>query len=82
MSISREARDARNWGLVKCGAEFFAPVEMMTLAEVKAELRSYQPAAAENVIAAEEHLARRQQLWRLLDALLKAAAPERTRREI
>ena len=45
------------------------PVEMMTAQEIRAELPTYQPGRAATVITAEEHLERRQALWRRLDEL-------------
>jgi hypothetical protein len=47
-------------------------VSRMTLAEIQAELRSYRPALAEDVILTAEHIERRALLWRRLDALVRS----------
>jgi hypothetical protein len=47
-------------------------VSRMTLAETQAELRSYRPALAENVVLTAEHIERRALLWRRLDALVRS----------
>jgi hypothetical protein len=46
------------------------PVSQMTLAEIQAELRWYQPRAAHEVNDTDEHKQRRVALWRRLDALM------------
>ena len=43
------------------------PVEITSLPQVRAELVTYQPHAADAVIVTDEHLERRQALWRRLD---------------
>jgi hypothetical protein len=50
-------------------------VEAMTLEAVQAELAAYQPATVAAVERSEAHLARRQDLWARLDALLGVRKP-------
>jgi hypothetical protein len=50
-------------------------IETMTLQELEAELRSYEPATAAAVAHGEEHRERRARLWRRLDELSGARRP-------
>jgi hypothetical protein len=52
------------------------PVSQMTLAEIQAELRWYQPRAAHEVNDTDEHKQRRVALWRRLDALVAPGEAE------
>jgi len=47
------------------------PVEAMSLPEISRELAAYRPGTAAEVIAIEEWMARRMQLWRRLDQLAR-----------
>lgn len=49
-------------------------VSRMTLAEIQAELRSYRPQLAEELVLTSEHMDRRALLWRRLDALVRSGA--------
>jgi len=48
--------------------------ETMTIEEISRELAAYRPGNAAEVIAIEEWLARRMQLWRRLDQLARSGA--------
>jgi hypothetical protein len=50
-------------------------IETMTLEEISRELAAYRPGNAAEVIAIEEWLARRMQLWRRLDELAGVRKP-------
>jgi hypothetical protein len=50
-------------------------IEAMTLQEIEAELRSYEPATAAAVAHGDEHRERRARLWRRLDELSGVRRP-------
>ncbi len=53
--------------------QYRRPVSTMSLPEIRAELRSYQPQAGREMVNATDHLQRRADLWQRLDVLVAAA---------
>jgi hypothetical protein len=51
------------------------PVAMLTLTEIKTELKSYVARTADQVINDEQHKERRAQLWAKLDKTLRDWRP-------